>query len=257
VNSRYVPKDGDCIRIIFGPPAVEPIIQQDRTIIDDSEAERDIEMEVTGSGETTVYTPSSIDVKAGETVRVVLRNNSQEAAFHGLRFSGADREYGTSDDFVLPNIDPGVEGSVVIRYDSPGEFEFRSEQQLEGVTPVTGKVIVGEADATPAPGATATPVPADVSVEISVSEAGFAPNSLTVDAGKSFRITVANTGSFIHNLRIAGPDGVFRTADDLATAAPVNPGGRGEVVGQIDAPGTYPFRDDFNPTLITGSITVR
>jgi len=257
VTSRYVPKDGDCIRIVFGPPEDIPVVQPDRTIIDPSTAEREISMEVTGSGETTVFTPASIDVKAGETVKVVLTNNSNEAAFHGLRSSGADRQYGTSDDFVLPNIDPGVSGEVVIRFDAAGEYEFRDEQALEGVTPVTGKIIVGEAEATPAPGVTATPAPADILLDVSATDAAFEPAALTVEAGKSFRINLVNNGSVIHNLRIAGPDGAFRTDDDVVTAAPVEPGATGQVSGKIDGPGTYQFRDDFNPTILAGTLTVQ
>jgi len=104
-----------------------------------------VQMVVSGSGPTTVFSPPSIDLKAGETVRVVLTNNSSEGAFHGLRFSGDDRQYGTSDDYVLSNIDPGVSGEVVTRFDVPGAYEFRDEQALEGVSPMTGKVSVGEA----------------------------------------------------------------------------------------------------------------
>ena len=110
VNSRYVPKDGDCIRIVFAPPEVEPVVEADRTIIPADQADREIAMEVTGSGATTVFSPASIDLAAGETVRVKLTNKSTEAAFHGLRFSGEDRQYGNSDDYVLPNVDPGVVG---------------------------------------------------------------------------------------------------------------------------------------------------
>jgi plastocyanin len=148
VDSGYVPKDGDCIRIVFGSPEDVPAVQPDRTIIDPSTTDREVQMVVSGSGPTTVFSPSSIDLKAGETVKVVLTNNSNEAAFHGLRFSGADSQYGTSDDFVLSNIDPGVSGELVIRFDAPGEYEFRTEQALEGVAPATGKVVVGEAEAT-------------------------------------------------------------------------------------------------------------
>jgi len=257
VNSRYVPKDGDCIRIVFGPPEDVPVVQPDRTIIDPAQADREIQMEVTGGGETTVFSPASLELKAGETVKVVLTNNSTEAAFHGLRFSGADRQYGTSDDFVLPNLDPGVSGEVAIRFDAAGEYEFRDEQTVEGVAPVTGKVIVGEAAATPAPGVTTTPVPADISLDVSATDTAFEPAALTVEAGKSFRINVVNNGAVIHNLRIAGPDGAFRTEDDIAMATPVNPGGTGQVSGKIDTPGTYQFRDDFNPTTLTGTLTVQ
>jgi plastocyanin len=261
VSPRYVPKDGDCIRIIFGPPTVEPVVEPDRTIIDPSQADREVRMDVTGTAETTVFAPAQIDAQAGETVKVVLTNRADPlptgGPFHGIRFSGADRQYGTSDDYVLPNLDPGVEGFVLIKYDAPGEYEFRSEQALEGVTPVTGKVIVGEPSATPAPGVTATPVPADVSVDLSVTDVAFEPIDIAVDAGKSFRIGLTNKGSFIHNLRIAGPDGVYRTADDIVIATPVNPGASGEIIGKIDAAGAYAFRDDYNQTTITGTLTVR
>jgi len=272
VSPRYVAKDGDCIRIVFGPPEVPVVVEQDRTIIDPSTADREIQMEVTGNAEQTVFTPGSIDVQAGETVKVTLKNNSEVtqegdktiAPFHGLRFSGADREYGTSDDYVLPNLDPpsgpglpGQSGSVAIKYDTPGEYEFRDEQALEGVTPITGKVIVGEAAATPAPGVTPTPVPADLSLDLTATDAAFEPAALTVEAGKTFRIKLANSGTVIHNLRIAGPDGQFDTTDDIVTSTFVNPGGTGEIVGKIDAAGTYAIRDDYHKTTLTGTLTVQ
>jgi uncharacterized cupredoxin-like copper-binding protein len=264
VNSRYVPQDGDCIRIVFGPPEDVPVVQPDRTIIDPSQAERQIDMTVTGSGAETVFSPASIDVKAGETVKVVLTNNSEVfqqgdqtiAPFHGMRFSGVDRVYGTNDDYVLSNIDPGVSGEVIIRFDAPGEYEFRDEQAIEGVTPVTGRVIVGEAAATPDPAATPTPAPADISLDVSVTDTAFEPAAFTVEAGKSFRVNLTNNGALIHNLCLAGPDGQFRTEDDFV-CLDVQPGQSGQAVGKIDTPGTYPFRDEFNKTSITGTLTVQ
>jgi plastocyanin len=263
VTPRYVAKDGDCIRIIFAEPEVQPVVQPDRTIIPDDQADREIAMGVTGSGETTVFSPASIEVEAGETVRVKLTNNSSEAAFHGLRFSGADRQYGTSDDFVLPNLDPpsapgqpGQQGSVVIKFDAAGEYEFRDEQAIEGVTPVSGKVIVGEPQATPPPDATATPVPADLTLDVGVSDTAFEPATFTVDAGKTFRINLTNSGTFVKKLRIAGPDRLFETDDDIVGGS-VNGGATGEVSGKIDEAGEYPFRDDFHPTTLQGTLTVQ
>jgi plastocyanin len=252
-----VPKDGDCIRIVFAPPEVEPVVQPDRTIIPADQADREIAMEVTGSGSSTVFSPASIDLGAGETVRVKLTNNSTEAAFHGLRFSGEDRQYGNSDDYVLPNVDPGVSDTVVIRYETAGEYEFRDEQSIEGVAPVTGKVIVGEPTATPPPDATPTPVPADLSLEVTISDTAFEPAALTVEAGKTFRIILTNSGTFVKKLRIAGPDGEFETGDDDIVSGSVDPGGTGELSGKIDAAGTYPFRDDFHPTTLQGTLTVQ
>ena len=213
VSPRYVPKDGDCIRIVFAPPEVEPVVEQDRTIIPADQADREIAMEVTGSGAETVFTPASINLEAGETVRVKLTNNSTEAAFHGLRFSGADRTYGNSDDYVLPNVDPGVSDTVVVRYDTAGEYEFRDEQSIEGVTPVTGKVIVGEPTATPPPDATPTPAPADLSLDVTISDTAFEPAALTVEAGKTFRINLTNSGA-VHPRSCGSPG---RTANSRRT----------------------------------------
>jgi plastocyanin len=267
VDSRYVAQDGDCIRIVFAAPEVKPVVQSDRTIISPDQATREIIMDVTGADATTAFTPAAIEVKAGETVKVTLTNKSIEAgAFHGVRFSGADRQYGTSDDFVTdpPTLDPGQKGTAVIRFDAPGEYEFKDEAPAkEGVAPATGKVVVGQSEATPAPtataapGATPTPAPADVTLALNVSDTGFDPPEITAAAGKSFRITVTNTGAVVHNLRIAGPDGQFRTDDDIAVSGFVNPGASGEASGKIDAPGRYPFRDDFNPTLLAGTLIIQ
>ncbi|TMB68763.1 MAG: hypothetical protein E6J43_05730 [Chloroflexi bacterium] len=268
VNSRYIAQDGDCIRIVFAAPEVKPVVQSDRTIIAPDQATREILMDATGTAATTAFTPAAIDVKAGETVKVTLSNKSIDktpAPFHGLRFSGADRQYGTSDDFVTnpPTLDPGQKGTAVIRFDTPGEYEFKDENTFEGVPPATGKVVVGQSEATPAPtataapGATPTPAPADITLSLSVSDSGFDPPEITAAAAKSFRITLTNTGTVVHNLRIAGPDGQFRTDDDIAVSGFVNPGASGEASGKIDAPGRYPFRDDFNPTLLTGTLIVQ
>ncbi len=86
----------------------------------------------------------------------------------------------------------------------------------------------------------------------------FQPNRLEGEAGQSFRINLVNNGEFAHNLRIAGPDGEFDTDDDLvSTPSPIGAGESGELVGQIDEPGEYAFRDDFHQTEATGTITVR
>ena len=138
-----------------------------------------------------------------------------------------------------------------------GEYEFRDEQSIEGVTPVTGKVIVGEPQATPPPDATPTPVPADLSLDITISDTAFEPAALTVEAGKTFRISLINSGAFVKRLRIAGPDGEFETGDDDIVSGSVDPGGTGELSGKIDAAGTYPFRDDFHPTTLQGTLTVQ
>ncbi len=263
VNSRYIPKDGDCIRIIFGPPEVPVVVQSDRTIIAPEDATRTIDLDVTGSGANTAFSPASLELKTGEIVKIVLRNKSvvedpAKPPFHGFRSSGVDKQYGTQDDFVLdsPTLDPGQEGTAVIRFETAGEFEFRDEAATEGVTPVTGKITVSAA---PATSPTPTPNPeeqVDVSLDVALTDAGYQPTGLTVKAGQRFRLDLTNSGAFIHNLCSPGPDGMCRTDDDIVPSTDVSPGETGSLIGKIDTPGTYEFHDSFHPTQITGTITV-
>jgi plastocyanin len=118
-------------------------------------------------------------------------------------------------------------------------------------------IVVGEA-----PAATASPTPAvgeavDVELDLTMKDNFFEPTTVSVPAGKKFRINLKNDGpTFAHNLRIAGPDGEFETADDLvSTPSAQRVGVAGELVGQIDQPGTYNIRCDFH-TDMTGTVTV-
>jgi plastocyanin len=270
VNSRYIPKDGDCIRIIFGPPGVQVVVEADRTVISPDDATRTVELSVTGSGDATAFSPATLEVQANEIVKVVLSNDSEPELvngqptglpFHGVRFSGTDKLYGTSDDFVVEpaTLHPGETGTAVIRFETAGEFEFRDEAATEGVTPATGKITVtAVTTATPTP--TPGPEEVDVTLDVAMSDNFFEPKELTVEAGKKFRITLSNGGESIHNLRIEGADGVYGTArdpgDDLVSDDLLG-GATGELVEQIDKPGTYQFRCDFHRTEHTGKLVVQ
>ena len=94
-------------------------------------------------------------------------------------------------------------------------------------------------------------------ISIGISDVKFSPNRWSVALEEPITIRVTNNDSQQHNLRIAGPDGQFRTDDDIAVSGFVNPGASGEASGKIDAPGQYPFRDDFNPTLLAGTLIVQ
>jgi len=98
-------------------------------------------------------------------------------------------------------------------------------------------------------------VPVDVELEIGATNDGFDPEELSVDAGDTFRITLTSNDDFIHNIRIAGPDGEYNTEDDIVSDGDAEGGGTTTLVGQIDDPGTYAFRDDFHPD-VTGTLTV-
>ena len=268
--NRYQPQDADRVRIVFGPEETAPVVADDRTIIPEDQATRTAEVVVTDSGgsapeaeASTRFEPNRIAVDAGETVKLVVKNTGSIS--HGFRIRGADATYETSDDFVVtPDgqdatassgiLQPGVQGFVIIKLETPGEIEFRDDTLQDKI----GVIVVGNA-----PAATASPTPAarevvDVELDVTMKDNFFEPTTFSVPAGKKFRINLKNEGpTFAHNLRIAGPDGEFGTADDLvSTPSPQRVGVDGELVGQIDQAGTYNVRSDFQPDDMIGTITV-
>ena len=252
--SRYIPEDGDRVRIVFGPEEeAGPVEQEDRTVIPESEAVRTVELEVTGAEGDAAFVPDSIELKPGETVKLLVSNTGSIS--HSVRVAGADGVYETGDDFVSEPeiIQPGEEGFLIVRLDVEDEFEFRDPTAPLAI----GTIVVTEelAGETSEPG---DAEPVDVTFDVSMGDNFFEPSELEVEAGQTFRINLTNNGEFIHNLRIAGPDGEYETEDDLVSTPKFQRSGEtGELVGQIDEPGDYSFRDDSHPTEVTGTITVR
>jgi plastocyanin len=258
--SRYLPKDGDRVRIIFGPEQDTAYVEEVSTPIPESEAVREVQLEVTDTGgdDTTAFKPESIELRPGEAIMLVVKNTG--GISHMVRVAGPDGDYDTSDDFVAKTADgaeileSGEEGTVVIRFDEEGEFEFKDPTvvpQARGTLVVAGEPFEGGPDAQQ---------PVDVTLDVAMGDIFFEPSELEVEAGQTFRIELTNTGEFVHNLRIAGPDDTFDTEDDLvSTPDPprVRAGEGGQLVGQIDQPGTYRFRSDFHPVEMVGTITVR
>ena len=87
------------------------------------------------------------------------------------------------------------------------------------------------------------------------SNAFFSPNTVTANAGDVIEIVVTNTGSVIHNLRLAGLNDEYETADDFEMPPNViAPGETQRLVVKLDEPGTYRFRCDFHPLVQTGTL---
>jgi hypothetical protein len=140
--TQYIPQDGDRISIAFRSED-EPLIFAGHTVISEEQATRTVEVAVSDDGSElgTRFQPDHIEVSAGETVKIVVRNTGTLS--HGFRVAGDDGEYASSDDFVsVPDIIlPGDEGYVIVRLDNVGEVEFRDDS-LVGV--VTGVIVVTE-----------------------------------------------------------------------------------------------------------------
>ena len=247
--SRYIPHDGDQIRIIFGPDQeTEEVAEPASTPIPESEVDRTVELEITGAEGDAAFVPDSIEIRPGETVQLLVSNTGSIS--HSIRVQGADGIYETGDDFVsVPVIiRPGEEGSLIVRFDEEGEFEFHdpSSTLAVGTIVVTGEVLEPSDQE-----------PVDVTFDMSMGDNFFEPSELEVKAGQRFRINLTNAGELIHNLRIAGADGEYETGDDLVSTPKFQTGGEtGELVGQIDKPGVYSFRSDSQSTEMTGTITV-
>jgi plastocyanin len=252
---RYIPKDGDRIRIVFGAEESAPVQQEDRTVISEDQATRTVELEVTGAEADAAFSPASIDLSAGETVKLAVRNTGTIS--HGVRVAGPDGQYETSDDYVSDPeiIPPGGEAVLVVRFDDAGEFELHDPTiQQATATIVVGTPEEGEEGAAD----TGAADDVDVTFEVEMADNVFQPADLEVEAGQTFRINLTNTGELVHNLHIAGADGEYETGDDIESEPPFQrAGGTGSLVAQIDEPGVYEFRCDFHPAEMLGTITVR
>jgi plastocyanin len=87
----------------------------------------------------------------------------------------------------------------------------------------------------------------------------FDPAAFTVSAGASVTFDIANKGTAIHNMRIAGPDGKYSTSDDAASDPQLVSGGQTATLEWTvpgDA-GEIIFQCDFHPTDMKGTITVQ
>jgi uncharacterized cupredoxin-like copper-binding protein len=206
-----------------------------------------------GTDVGTEFRPSSINVVAGKTVNLVVKNEGELT--HGITIFGDDGVLRTDDDTTTsPDvISPGEEGTVSFILNEIGEVPFVDVQDVSG----TFVVVEDLPDPNATPGPDDDPdVEVDVELEVRATLDGFEPAQLTVGAGESFRITVTNGDAFLQNLRIAGPDAEFDTADDLVSEEVENEGDTGVLVGTIDDPGTYEFWDDFH-TNLTGTLVVQ
>ena len=116
---------------------------------------------------------------------------------------------------------------------------------------------VPKVERTPDPRVAGQTPTATFDIEARGAESGsfYAPDTITATAGDVIAITVRNTGTVSHNMRVSGPDKEYDTADDFEMPPNViKPGESETLVVKIDEPGTYPFRCDFHPLDQKGNL---
>lgn len=100
---------------------------------------------------------------------------------------------------------------------------------------------------------------ASFTIEARGAESGsfYAPDTITAPAGEVIAITVKNTGTVSHNMRVSGPDKEYDTPDDFEMPPGViEPGKSQTLLVKIDEPGTYPFRCEFHPLDQKGTLVL-
>ncbi len=114
--------------------------------------------------------------------------------------------------------------------------------------PGTAQPVVGEPE----------PVTGNL-LEIETGDNFFVKNNFKVSVGQEVTIRVTNTGQALHNLRLAGLDGQWNTADDVAVPTDgtfLEGGQSAEGTFRLDQEAVLVFRCDVHPTQMWGQISV-
>ena len=113
-----------------------------------------------------------------------------------------------------------------------------------------------EASATETPAAAANPNTLQTGDNFFLL-AGKKNPTLTAAANQQMTLTLNNSGTALHNMRIAGPDGKFNTADDVVSSPEQIPSkGTATVTFQLPA-GTYDYECEFHVAEMKGKLEVK
>ncbi|MDO8612129.1 MAG: cupredoxin domain-containing protein [Dehalococcoidia bacterium] len=99
---------------------------------------------------------------------------------------------------------------------------------------------------------------ADQEFELTMGDNSFEPTEFTVGGGKTITLRISNSGTAIHNVRLAGADNEFITDDDSVSLPTLVYGAETAKLDWI-APGgggAFDFRCDFHPAAMAGKIIV-
>lgn len=125
--------------------------------------------------------------------------------------------------------------------------------------PKTGEADGGSPTASAEPTGTGTPG----ELAIKMTDNKFDKTEITVGADTDVTIQLANDGAAIHNVHVAKADGTYPAAfctvgGETPCSDPARIAGGAKGVLNFNLPaGTYPFRCDYHPVEMKGTITVQ
>ena len=98
----------------------------------------------------------------------------------------------------------------------------------------------------------------EIELDVSMGDNFFEPAEFTVDAGAELTFSIANEGTAIHNMRVAGADTEFNTDDDAVSEEEIITAGDTATLQWTapDEPGVYDFQCDFHVPDMAGTINV-
>ena len=91
-----------------------------------------VEMQAVGEEEGSTFVPNTLTISAGEVTEIVVTNVAVRVS-HNLRVSGEDGEYETDDpknikdDWLIPIIEVGKTGRLLIIMETPGSYKFQCD----------------------------------------------------------------------------------------------------------------------------------
>jgi plastocyanin len=98
----------------------------------DGPATATVTMQAVGEEDGSTFVPNTLTISAGEVTEIVVTNVAVRVS-HNLRVSGEDGEYETDDpknlkdDWLIPIIEVGKTGRLLIIMETPGSYKFQCD----------------------------------------------------------------------------------------------------------------------------------
>jgi mono/diheme cytochrome c family protein len=222
--------------------------------------------ESVGTDDTTLHLSSVEAIDKGQILRIGLQ--TIEDPYELFLVKAVNENNNTIDVERGPNVEigdpPQVFGTDPIEHESGDEVynltvglppgTITGDPESQGFAPC------GQSKAQPA----TPPQPVDITngTAITVGDNFFQVDSqnnpeMHVAAGASISANISNTGTAIHNLRIAGPDGQYNTDDDEVSSPDAVPGGTNATIAINVPAGTYKYQCDFHTDAMKGEVVAQ